>query len=221
MTCGQGVEEAVGEGDDFRTLVAAGHDFVVVDELVLIGGDEETTTELNIGPAFAFGHPFGVLFEEGVKFFSGGNLTPFQQAVADEEDVFDEVVVKFGDFLELDDLPLGEWVVADFGERAMEFFFKLVELGKVVGGGVDDAGLFVGSTPFADPGASAHGFFDALFPVPFFTPAGEFDFGGQAAGEFDGFARGVPGEIQVGREVDVCFKNIAVDFDAVRLVVFF
>jgi hypothetical protein len=28
------------------------------------GGDEEAATELDVGPAFAFGDPFGVLFEE-------------------------------------------------------------------------------------------------------------------------------------------------------------
>ena len=55
----------------------------------------------------------------------------------------------------------------------------------------------------------------------FFTPAGEADLSGEAAGEVDDFTRGVPGEIQVGGEVDVGFKNVAIDFDLVRFLVFF
>lgn len=121
----------------------------------------------------------------------------------------------------MDNLLFVEGVEADFGEGGVEFFLKLVEFGEVAGGGLNDAGLFVGSAAFAGPGAGAHRFFNALFPMGFFTPAGEFDFGGEAAGEVDGFACGVPGEVQVGGEMDICFKNITVDFDAVRVVVFF
>lgn len=166
-----------------------------MDELVLVGGDEEAATEFDVGSAFAFGDPFGVLFKEGVEFFSGGDFASLKEAIADEEDVFDEKVVEVGDFLELDNLLWGQGMEADFDEGGVEFFFKLVEGGKVVGGGVDDAGLFVGSAAFAGPGAGAHRFFDAGFPVVFFAPAGELDFVGEAAGEFDGFARGVPGEV--------------------------
>lgn len=86
----EGAEEFVGEGDHFGAFVAAGHDFIVMDEVVLIGGNQEATTELNVGPAFAFGDPFGVLFKEGVEFFASGDFTPFEEAVADEKDVFDE-----------------------------------------------------------------------------------------------------------------------------------
>jgi putative transposase len=49
----------------------------------------------------------------------------------------------------------------------------------------------------------------------------EAEVGGKSAGEVDRFARGVPGEVQVGREVHICFKDVAVDIDAVRFVVFF
>lgn len=102
-----------------------------------------------------------------------------------------------------------------------ELFFKLVELGKVGGGALDDAVLFVGSSAFAGAGADSHGGFDDTLPMGFFAPAGKADLSGEAAGEVDDFTRGVPGEIQVGREVDVGFKNVAVDFDLVRFVVFF
>lgn len=121
----------------------------------------------------------------------------------------------------MDNLLFVEGVEAGFGEGGVEFSLKPVEFGEVVGGGADDAGFFVGSAAFAGPGAGAHGFFDALFPMGFFAPAGEAEVGGEAAGEVDGFAGGVPGEVQVGGEMDICFKYITVDFDAVRVVVFF
>jgi hypothetical protein len=92
---------------------------------------------------------------------------------------------------------------------------------EVVGGGADKASLLVGSAAFASLGAVSHRFLDALFPVGFFTPAREAEVGGKSAGEVDRFARGVPGEVQVGQEVHICFKVVAVDFDAVRFVVFF
>lgn len=80
---GEGAEESVGEGDDFSAFVAAGHDLIVMDEVVLVGGDEEAATEFDAGSAFAFGDPFGVLFEEGKELFSGGDFTSFEEAVAD------------------------------------------------------------------------------------------------------------------------------------------
>jgi hypothetical protein len=61
---GEGAEEFVGEGDHFGAFVAAGHDFIMMDEVILIGGDEEAAPKLNTGAAFAFGDPFGVLFKE-------------------------------------------------------------------------------------------------------------------------------------------------------------
>lgn len=187
----------------------------------MIGGDEEAATKLNTGAAFAFGDPFGVLFKEGVEFFASGNFTPFQEAVADEKDVFDEKVLpinKGGPFKALDGV---KGFVTELLQGGAELFFKLIELGKVGDGALDDAVLFVGSSAFAGAGADSHGGFDGALPMGFFTPAGEAGLSGEAAGEVDDFTRGVPGEVQVGGEVDVGFKNVAIDFDLVRFLVFF
>jgi len=192
-----------------------------VNEVVLVGGDEEAASEFNVGSAFAFGDPFGVLLKEGKEFFSGGDFAPVEEAVADEKDVFDEEVVEVDDVSYFDDLLRSEGAIADLEEGLGDFFFELVEFAEVVGGGADKAFLFVGSAAFASLGAVSHRFLDALFPVGFFTPAREAEVGGKSAGEVDRFARGVPGEVQVGREVNICFKDVAVDFDAVRFVVFF
>lgn len=40
-------------------------------------GDVEARTDFSTGTAFYFGNPFGVVFEEGVEFFSSGNVTAF------------------------------------------------------------------------------------------------------------------------------------------------
>ena len=40
-------------------------------------GDEEATPEFSTGAAFYFGTLFEVVFEEGVEFFSSGNITAF------------------------------------------------------------------------------------------------------------------------------------------------
>lgn len=81
--------------------------------------------------------------------------------------------------------------------------------------------MFVGSSSFAGSGAVAHGGFDAGFPVGFFTPTGETEVGGEAAGEVDDFAGGVPGEVEVGGEVHVRLKDVTIDFDLMRFFVFF
>ena len=166
-----------------------------MDDVVLIGCDQETATKLHIGAAFAFGDPFGVLFEEGVEFFSSGDFTPFKQAVADEKDVFDEEVLPVFDLFNFAKLDEAEREVFEFFEGPAKFFFELVEFAKIRGGGLNDAFLFVGSAAFAGPGAGSHGVFDTAFPVVCFTPTGEAEVGGEAAGEVDGFTRGVPGEV--------------------------
>jgi hypothetical protein len=102
-----------------------------------------------------------------------------------------------------------------------ELFFELVELGKIDGGGFYDALFFVGSSTFAGLGVVSHGGFDTGFPVGFFTPAGEAELDGESAGEVDGFARGVPGEVEVGGEVNVRLKDVTIDFDLMRFFVFF
>lgn len=211
----------VGEGDDFGAFVSAGHDFIVMDQLVLVGGDEEAATEFYIGAAFAFGDPFGVLFEEGVKFFSGGNFASFKESITDEEDVFDKEVLPVFDGFDLAKLEEAEGVFFELCKGGAEFFFELVEFREIGGGGFYDAFLFVGSPAFAGPGTVAHGGFDAGFPVGFFTPTGKAEVGGETAGEVDDFAGGVPGEVDVGREVNVCLKNVAIDFDLVSFFVFF
>jgi len=215
------IEKAVDKGDDFGAFVATSHDFVAVDELMLVGGDEETTSEFYSGTAFSFGDPFGVLLKEGVKFFSSGDFAPFKETIADEEDVFDEVVLKVDDASYLKGLLEGKGLAADLDEGGGELFFKGVEAAKVVGGGVDDALLFVGPTAFAGAGTGSHGAFDFGFPVFVFSPAGQAEFVGEAAGEFDGFSGGIPGKVQVGREVNICFKDVAVDFDPMGRFVFF
>ncbi len=55
----------------------------------------------------------------------------------------------------------------------------------------------------------------------FFTPAGEADFLSETAGQLDDFTGGVPGEVEVGGEVSVCFKDVTIDFDLIRFFVFF
>jgi len=167
----------------------------VVNEVVLIGGNEEAASEFDVGSAFAFGDPFGVLLEERVEFFSGGDFTPFQEPVADKEDVFDEKIVEIGDVSYFENLLGAERVAFYLGEGGAELFFELVKLGKVVGGGVDDALLFVGSSAFAGAGTGSHGVFNTAFPVGCFTPPGKAEVGSEAAGEVDGFPRGVPGEV--------------------------
>ena len=112
------------------------------------------------------------------------------------------------------------------GEGAEEFVGEGDYFGAFVAAGhefimMDDAVLFVGSSAFAGASGDSHGGFDGALPMGFFTPAGEADLSGEAAGEVDDFTRGVPGEIQVGGEVDVGFKNVAIDFDLVRFLVFF
>jgi len=87
-----------------------------VNEVVLIGGDEEAPTEFDVGSTFAFGNPFGVLFEEGVEFFASGNFATFEEAVADEKDVFDEEVLPFFDGLDFAELEEAEGVVFELGK---------------------------------------------------------------------------------------------------------
>jgi hypothetical protein len=166
-----------------------------MNELVLVGGDEDAPTEFDVGTAFAFGDPFGVLLKDGVEFFSGGDFASFEETIVNEEDVLDEEVVKVGDHSYFEDLCRGEWMKEDFDEGAVEFFFKLVELGEVVGRGADDSVLFVGSTTFAGLGGVAHAFFNLFFPVSAFSPTGDAKVGGESAGEFNAFAGGVPGEV--------------------------
>ena len=218
---GEGAEEVIGEGDDFGAFGAASHDFVVVNEVVLVGGDEEAPTEFDVGAAFAFGDPFGVLFEEGVELFSGGDFAPFQETVADEEDVFDEEVLPVDEVGVLDQLQGIQGMVPELIEGGLEFFFELVKLVEVVGGGVDDALRFVDSASFAGPGTVAHGAFDPAFPMGAFSPAGELKFAGEAGADFYDFAGGVPGEVEVGGEVDVGFEDVAINFDLIVFIVFF
>jgi hypothetical protein len=220
-TGGKGGEKTVCQRDDFGTFIAAGHDFIVMDKVVLVGGDEEAPTEFYVGAAFAFGDPFGVLFEEGVEFFSGGNFTPFQESVADEKDVFDEEVVPVFDGFNLAELDEAEGLFFELFKGGTELFFELVELGEIGGGGFYDALLFVGTSTFTGSGAVPHGGFDAGFPVGSFTPTGELEFGGETTGEVDDFAGGVPGEVEVGGEVNVRLKDVTIDFDLVRFFVFF
>jgi len=44
---------------------------------MLVGGDKEAATKLDVGTAFTFGDPFGVLLKKGVKLVSRGDFTPF------------------------------------------------------------------------------------------------------------------------------------------------
>ena len=107
------------------------------------------------------------------------------------------------------------------GEGGGEFFFEFVELGEIICGSANNALLFACATAFAGAGAGAHGGFNTTFPVAFFTPTCETEFGSEATSEIDGFSRSVPGEIQVGWEVNVCLKDVAIDLDLVLRVVFF
>jgi len=146
-------EEFVCEGDDFGAFIPSAHDFVVMDEVVLIGGDEETATEFDIGPTFTFGDPFGVLLKEGVEFFSSWDFAPFQEALADEKDVFDEKVLPVDELDKLAELTWCERGLSQMCEGEAEFFFELVKLVQVGGGGLDNSLCFVGSTAFAGSGS--------------------------------------------------------------------
>jgi len=181
------------EGDDFGTFVSTAHDFVVVDEVVLVGGNKQATTEFYIGTSLAFGNPFGVLLKEGVEFFFGGDFTSFQKAVADQKDVFDEESLPVFDCINFTELEETEGLIAKLFQGGTEFFFEVVELGEVVGGSANDALLFVGSPAFAGSGAGSHGVLNTALPVVFFTPPGQTNFSGETTGELNGFTRSIPG----------------------------
>ncbi len=111
------------EWDDFGAFIAAGHHFVVMNEVVLVRGNQEAATEFNAGAALAFGDPLGVLFKEGVEFFSGGNFTPFQETIADEEDVFDEEVLPVFDDFEFVKLGEAKGLATKLFKGGAELFF--------------------------------------------------------------------------------------------------
>ena len=181
------------EGDDFGTFVSSGHDFVVVDEVVLVGGNKQATAEFYIGTTLSFGDPFGVLFKEGVELFFSGDFTSFQKAVADQKDVFDEEILPVFDRINFTELEETEGLAAKLFKGGTEFFFEVVELGEVVGGSANDAILLVGSSAFAGSGAGSHGVLNTALPVVFFTPPSQANFSGETTGEFNGFARSIPG----------------------------
>ena len=49
--------------------------------------------QFDIGAGFAFLNPLGMLLEDRVKLFPGGDSASFQQTIANEENVFDQQVV--------------------------------------------------------------------------------------------------------------------------------
>ena len=80
--------DAFDGGEGLGMFVGGGEDFVVEDNVVLVGGDEEFAPEFYGASGFAFGDPLGVGLEEGEGFFFVGDGFASDDTPLDEIDVF-------------------------------------------------------------------------------------------------------------------------------------
>ncbi len=209
------VEKPVGDGQEVVDFGSAVEHGVVLHEFMLVGGDEETVAEFDVGAGFAFLNPLGVGLEEGINFFGGGDRLATEEAALHEVEVFEEHGVKI-----LERFPLGQThgLVAEGEQAHADFGREFVAGGEILAhGGVEAGGFGGGRAAAAVDGlarAALEGFEPAA-PVLRFAPAGEREAGGgvEFFNPVHALAAGVPEEVQVGGEMDVGLEDVGVDLE--------